>query len=106
METDPDIARRVAAIHAKAEGTPETDDGYLLSGVALATAVFEVLARRMGLGFVLEVQEAMLAEAERLADDESKVIRRDAAEIADTAVSGIFTSIIDELVSKGTSGKA
>ncbi|MES3152545.1 hypothetical protein [Sphingomonas faeni] len=106
MDKD-EVARLIAEIEergrrdAEAAYEPHADDGFQIS-----RAILQVLGRRLGLGFVLEVQAEVLSNAERWSEDEDPHMRADAAEIAAVANAGYFEDLIDELAEKLPAGRA
>lgn len=106
MDKD-ELARLTADIEARGErDAAERVEGFADDGFLIARSLLQVLGRRLGLGFVLEVQAEIAEIARRNSMEDDPQWQADAVEIAKVADAGYFTDLIDELSEKLPSGRA
>lgn len=102
-----ELGRLVAEIEARAIVAAEAEyEGVADDGLQIARALLQVLGRRFGLRFVVDVQNEVMENADLWSKDQDPCRRADAVEIAAVARAGYFADLIEELVEREKPGNA
>jgi hypothetical protein len=106
MDKD-ELARLIADIEERGRRDETANvEGFADDGFLVSRAILQVLGRRLGLAFVLDVQSEIAGMAREQSMSDDPQWRADAVEIANVANAGYFTDLIDELSEKLPSGRA